>query len=239
MSPALGQEAPEAPAATEEAPVAIPLAVVAPRAEELAANLRRIEALIEPSAEVAAIEEAVSERADTFVELRRELDELDTSEVSVRMLEDHRLAWTEHDAMLADGLSGLQERWESLTHESEELDATKRRWSATRESAVAEDAPAEMRAHIDTQLERIAEVEAKLEERGVAVAAVLARVSRSREVALEGLARLSDVARDIRQRLWIQNAPPLWRWTPRQKGARFQKKLRTPTAIGSKRSSAS
>ena len=219
MSPAIGQEAPETRDAPEAAPAAIPMAVVTPRAEELAANLRRIEALIEPSAEVAAIEEAVSERADTFVELRRELDELDTSEVSVRMLEDHRLAWTEHDAMLADGLSGLQERWESLTYESEELDATKRRWSATRESAVAEDAPAEMRAHIDTQLERIAEVEAKLEERGVAVAAVLARVSRSREVALEGLARLSDVARDIRQRLWIQNAPPLWRWTASTEGS--------------------
>ncbi len=181
--------------------------------------MRRIEALLEPSVEVAAIEAVVSAQADTFVELRRELDDLDSSEVSVRMLDDHRLAWSEQDAMLADGLSRLQERWQSLTHEGEELDETKRRWIATRESAIAEDAPTEMLSHIDTQLERIAEVEAKLEERGVAVAAVLARVSRSREIALEGLARLSDFAKDIRQRLWIRDAPPLWKWTVSTEGS--------------------
>ena len=215
MSPAIGQEAPE----TSAALAAIPLAVVAPRAEELAANLRRIEALLEPSDEVAAIEAAVSDEADTFVELRRELDALDPSEVSVRMLDDHRLAWSEQDAMLADGLARLQERWQSLTHEDEELDETKRRWIATRESAVAGDAPAEMLSHIDTQLERIAEVEAKLNERGVEVAAVLARVSRSREVALEGLARLRNLDGDIRQRLWIRDAPPLWKWTASTEGS--------------------
>ena len=200
MSPALGQEAPEAPAATEEAPVAIPLAVVAPRAEELAANLRRIEALLEPSDDVAAIDAELSERSDAFLVLRRELDDLDSSDVSVRMLDDHRLSWMEQDEMLADGLSSLQERWQSLTQEGERFDATKRRWGATRERAVAEDAPAEMLAHIDTQLERIAEVEAKLETRGAAVAVVLARVSRSREIALEGLEQIRVVARDIRQR---------------------------------------
>ena len=215
VSPAIGQEA---PAATEEAQVAIPLAVVAPRAEELATNLRRIEALLDRSDDVAVIEAAVSERSDTFGELRRELDDLDSSEVSVRMLDDHRLSWMEQDAMLADGLSRLQERWESLTQEGEELDATNRRWRATRERAVAEDAPAEMLAHIDTQLERIAEVEAKLEVRGVAVAAVLARVSRSREIALEGLERIRILARDIRQRLWIRDAPPLWEWTASTEG---------------------
>ena len=218
VSPALGQEAPEAPAATEEGPVAIPLAVVAPRAEELAANLRRIEALLEPSDDVAAIDAALSERSDTFVELRRKLDDLDSSDVSVRMLDDHRLSWMEQDEMLADGLSSLQERWQSLTQEGERLDATKRRWGATRERAVADDAPAEMLAHIDTQLERIAEVEAKLEIRGVAVAVVLARVSRSREIALEGLEQIRVVARDIRQRLWIRDAPPLWDWTASTEG---------------------
>ena len=218
MSPALGQEAPEAPAATEEAPVAIPLAVVAPRAEELAANLRRIEALLEPSDDVAAIDAELSERSDAFLVLRRELDDLDSSDVSVRMLDDHRLSWMEQDEMLADGLSSLQERWQSLTQEGERLDATKRRWGATRERAVAEDAPAEMLAHIDTQLERIAEVEAKLETRGAAVAVVLARVSRSREIALEGLEQIRVVARDIRQRLWIRDAPPLWDWTASTEG---------------------
>ena len=200
-------------------PVAIPLADVAARSDDLGANLRRVEALLAPSYEIQAIEAAVDDASDVLMELRAELDAVNDDEISMRMLDDHRLGWGDFDQELTQWMTELQERWQALAQESEELSAARDEWKITRENASEENAPTEVIDQIDRQLERLEDVEARLRERGDAIGSVLARVSQGREISAEALERLSGVAVKIRARIWTRKTSPLWRFGESSEGS--------------------
>lgn len=217
LSPVGAQEddaAQTSPAEQEEAappqpPPPIPSASIPARADAVTANLQRVQALIEPREVVATIDNGASEVARTIVSSRQALDALD-QDASVRRLQDVRVQWAGLESRLDRWMSTLEDRWQELERERQELRRTQEQWEITRTALATEEAPAGVFESVDQVLDDLSDVENQVRARSQAVATVIDSVSGQRETARDALSRIDRMIDVIRAGILTQNAPPLW-----------------------------
>jgi small-conductance mechanosensitive channel len=197
--------------ATPSEPVPIPIADLPSRIAALNANVRRIVTLVEPKEAVTNIGAALSDQAQTIVELRTALNALDPQRATVKRIEDQHVGWTEFDTTLARRLDVLQSRWSELQSEQTELREATARWTLTRSNAVSEEAQPEVIQRIDSVLSSLAQTEAVVRRRSDTLAVMLDRMARAEEVVEESFDRLAALEETARRRVLTRDAEPFWR----------------------------
>jgi len=181
------------------------------RADVVAADLRRIEALLQPIADSARIDAALSDREAAIVRLRGQLDGVNPDRISTRRLRDLRLPWLELRAELGGWAADVRDRFGVFQEERERLRDERRRWEVTAERADVEEMAPELLRRIDNLLGRVRDAEQRVRERRNQVGAVADRISTSQEAVAESLDRIDGLAESKRAALLERRDAPLWR----------------------------
>ncbi len=195
----------------ETTPQRIPEGDIPARAEIVDAALRRIETLIQPSAELTRIDDALDDREVGIEALRGLLDAINPYTISTRRLEDMRIPWLELQRELAGWKATADSRFAAIQNEREFLRELRARWELTLEPTGDADLAPELLGRLQSVLARVIDVETRVRAQRDTVGIISERIAASQRAVSDALERIDGIRGLMRGRLLSRDASPLWR----------------------------
>lgn len=197
--------------AGEQKTAAVPTSEITVLAAAESINLQRIEKLSESPDAYSWLSPAVADEERAIALLLGELDQIDTTRISTRALEDQRHQWREHQDQQARWLIDLNARWRSPQAAREDLERIRERWQLTRDAPSWQELPEELRQNVIEIIDQVEPLREKTQERATQFASVLGRLIEAQQHTSDALGRLDAISDSVNERLLRQDAQPLWR----------------------------
>ncbi|HEU5195976.1 MAG TPA: mechanosensitive ion channel domain-containing protein [Methylomirabilota bacterium] len=223
VTPAWAQERPKmlapAPAGSKPVPASlesklppppIPLPDIAGRYEGITALLRTIDLLLEPRAEVDAIEDGLPALSTRLAERREATERVLAGSPSLATLDALADSWQPLRIELAAALATLRARALTLEDVRGRLDAAKETWTQTRDEARKAGAPEPVLKRVESVLFSLAAARARLETARGGVLVLQDKVAEAAGTAEAGLASITASRGEETERLFVRDSPPLW-----------------------------
>jgi small-conductance mechanosensitive channel len=197
--------------AGEQPTAAVPTSEITVLAAAETINLQRIEKLSESPDAYSWLSPAVADEERAIALLLGELDQIDTTRISTRELEDQRHWWQEHQDQQARWLIDLNARWRTLQRARDDLERIRERWQLTRDAPSWQELPEELRQNVIEIIDQVGPLQEKTQERVTQIASVLGRLMEAQQHTSDALGRLDAISDRVNERLLRQDAEPLWR----------------------------
>jgi small-conductance mechanosensitive channel len=214
QSPGTTQEQQSPPTAAPPRPAGpqpVPTTDIARTAEADLEEVRNLKSLLEVDPRVTEIQDGLGPFLDELEAFRHQTTDDVLEEMSLRILERRRSSWTRFKDMFGTWQSKLQDRHERLETARTRLLELRDRWSLTRETVVADEAPEAFVERIDAVVREIDEAHGAARARLEQVLALEGRISERITAVDESLARISAAADEARKSIFLPDSSPLWR----------------------------